>query len=63
MLCDMLPLEGHKIGRKHVSTLKKLDIQAVYRKTNTSGRYPAHRTPPYRRVHVLLRRESWKDNH
>ena len=38
MLCDMLPLEGHKIGRKHVSTLKKLDIQAVYRKTNTSGR-------------------------
>ena len=39
MLRDMLKLEGHEIGRKHVSTLmKQLDIQAIYRKANTSRR-------------------------
>lgn len=37
MLRDMLKLEGHEIGRKHVSTLmRKLDIQAIYRTANTS---------------------------
>lgn len=37
MLRDMLKLEGHEIGSKHVSTLMKhLDIQAIYRKANTS---------------------------
>ena len=44
MLRDMLKLEGHEIGRKHVSTLmKKLDIQAIY----TSRRNQAHRIYPY----------------
>ena len=39
MLRDVLKLEGHEIGRKHVGTLmKKLDIQAIYRKANTSRR-------------------------
>ena len=48
MLCDMLKLEGHEIGRKHVSTLmKQLDIQAIYRKANTSRRNQAHRIYPY----------------
>ena len=48
MLRDMLKLEGHKIGRKHVGTLmKKLDIQAIYRKANTSRRNQAHRIYPY----------------
>jgi putative transposase len=48
MLRDMLKLEGHQIGRKHVSTLmKKLDIQAIYRKANTSRRNQAHRIYPY----------------
>ena len=48
MLRDMLKLEGHEIGRKHVGTLmKKLDIQAIYRKANTSRRNQAHRIYPY----------------
>jgi len=48
MLRDRLKLEGHDIGRKQVSTLmKKLDIQAIYRKANTSRRNLAHRIYPY----------------
>lgn len=44
MLRDMVKLGGHEIGRKHVSTLmQKLDIQAIYRKANTSRRNQAHR--------------------
>ena len=39
MLRDMLKLEGVEIGRKHVSTLmKKMGIEALYRKSNTSRR-------------------------
>ena len=54
MLRDTLKLEGHEIGRKHVGTLmKKLDIQAIYRKANTSRRNQAHRIYPY-----LLRNRS-----
>ena len=48
MLRDILRLEGHDVGRKHISTLmKKLDIQALYRKANTSRRNQAHRIYPY----------------
>jgi putative transposase len=48
MLRDMLKLEGREGGRKHVSTLmKKLDIQALYRKANTSRRNQAHRIYPH----------------
>ena len=37
MLRDILKLEGHEVGRKLVGMLmKKLDIQAIYRKANTS---------------------------
>ena len=49
MLRDMLRLEGRKIGRKHVSTLmKKMGIEALYRKPNTSKRHAAHPIHPYR---------------
>ena len=48
MLRDLLRLEGHDVGRKHISTLMKtLDIQALYRKANTSRRNHAHRIHPY----------------
>ena len=48
MLRDMLRLAGHPIGRKHVATLmRKMGIEALYRKTNTSRRHPAHRIYPY----------------
>ena len=43
MLRDMLKRESHQIGRKHVATLmKKMGIEALYKKPNTSRRHPAH---------------------
>ena len=48
MLRDMLRLAGHSMGRKHVATLmRKMGIEALYRKANTSRRHPAHRIYPY----------------
>ena len=48
MLRDMLRLEHIAVGRKHVGTLmKKMGIEALYRKTNTSWRNQAHRIYPY----------------
>jgi putative transposase len=48
MLRDMLRLQGHVVGRKHVATLmRKMGIEALYRKANTSRRHPAHRIYPY----------------
>ena len=47
MLRDMLKQEGHAIGRKHVQSLmKKMGIEALYRKPNTSRRQAA--TPSIR---------------
>jgi putative transposase len=48
MLRDMLRREGHRIGRKHVATLmKKMGIEALYKKPNTSRRHAAHPVYPY----------------
>jgi putative transposase len=48
MLRDMLRQDGHAIGRKHVTTLmKRMTIEAVYKKPNTSRRHPAHAVYPY----------------
>ena len=48
MLRDMLRLEMVAVGRKHVSTLmKKMGIEALHRKANTSRRNQAHRIYPY----------------
>ena len=48
MLRDMLRLDGEKVGRRHVSTLmKKMGIEALYRKPNTSKRHPGHKIYPY----------------
>ena len=49
MLRDMLKLEGVSSGPpKHVATLmKKMGIEALYRKANTSRRNIAHRIYPY----------------
>jgi putative transposase len=52
MLRDMLTLEGFRVGRKHVATLmRRMGIEAVYRKKNTSRPHPDHAVFPY-----LLRR-------
>ncbi len=48
MLRDMLRPEGQRIGRKHVGTLmKKMGIEALYRKPNLSRRNSAHPIYPY----------------
>ena len=48
MLRDMLRREGHAIGRKHVTTLmKRIGIEALYRRPNTSKPNLAHRIYPY----------------
>ena len=48
MLRDMLRREGRQVGRKHVRTLmKKMGIEALYRKPNTSQRHAAHPVYPY----------------
>jgi putative transposase len=52
MLRDMLRLEGIIVGRRHVATLmRKMGIEALYRRSNTSRRHPRHTIYPY-----LLRR-------
>ena len=48
MLRDLLRLEGHRIGRKHVVMLMaRMGIEALYRKPNTSRRHPEHSIYPY----------------
>jgi putative transposase len=48
MLRDLLNQEGIDIGRRHVSTLmKRIGIEALYRKPNTSKPAPGHTIYPY----------------
>lgn len=48
MLRDLLVLEGVRVGRKHVATLmRKMGIEALYQRQNTSRRHPQHPVFPY----------------
>ncbi len=48
MLRDLLRLEGIQVGRRHVSTLmKKMGIEALYRRPNTSRKHPKNSVFPY----------------
>jgi putative transposase len=48
MLRDLLNKEGVEIGRRHVATLmRRVGIEALYRKPNTSKRTPGHKIYPY----------------
>ena len=48
MLRGFLGLEGTRIGRRHVSTLmRKMGIEALYRRPNTSRKHPGHPVFPY----------------
>ena len=48
MLRDMLVREGVSIGRRHVRKLmKKMGIEAIYRRPNTSKTAPGHKIYPY----------------
>ena len=48
MLARLLRREGIQVGRRHVSTLmKRMGIEALYRKPNTSRKHAAHKIWPY----------------
>ena len=48
MLRDLLRREGIGIGRQHVATLmKKMAIEAIYRRPNASKPTPGHKIYPY----------------
>ena len=48
MLRDFLAREGVEVGRRHVATLmKRMGIEAIYRRRNTSKPTPGHKIYPY----------------
>jgi len=62
MLRDILRDEGDLVGRKHVATLmRKMGIEALYRKPNTSRRHAAHPVYPYllRNMSVDRPNQAW----
>ena len=59
MLRDLLRQNKMSVGRKHISTLmKKMGIEALYRKANTSRRNQAHRIYPYLLRHLAIDRPN-----
>jgi putative transposase len=62
MLRDLLNAEGLEIGRRHVATLmKRMGIEAIYRKPNTSKPAPGHKIYPYllRKMQVVRPDQVW----
>jgi putative transposase len=62
MLRDFRNAEGVVIGRRHVATLmKRMGIEALYRKPKTSKPAPGHKIYPYllRNVHVVRPNQVW----
>lgn len=48
MLRDLLRLQGIEVGCRHVGTLmRRMGIEALYRRPNTSKKHPAHPVFPY----------------
>lgn len=59
MLRDMLYREGIAVGRRHVATLmKKMGLEAVYRRPNTSKPAPGHKIYPYLLRHLNIDRPN-----
>jgi putative transposase len=64
MLRDLLNADGVEIGRRHVATLmKRMGIEAIYRKPNTSKPAPGHKIYPYllRKTQVLRPDHVWAE--
>jgi len=62
MLQDMLNGEGYKVGRRRVATLmKRMGIEAIYRRPNTSKPAPGHKIYPYllRNLPVTRPNQVW----
>ena len=59
MLRDLLRHEVRAIGRRHVATLmRRMGIEALYRKPSLSRRHPAHRVYPYLLRHLAITRSN-----
>ncbi len=59
MLRDLLRREGVAVGRRHVATLmKRMGIEAIYRRPNTSKPAPGHRIYPYLLRGVTIERPN-----
>ncbi len=62
MLRDLLNREGVEIGRRHVATLmKRMGIEAIYRRPNTSKPAPGHKIYPYllRKLKIERPNQVW----
>ena len=62
MLRDLLKQEGFRVGRKHVATLmKRMGIEALYRKPRTSKPGPGHKIYPYllRNLKIDRPNQAW----
>ena len=62
MLKGLLQAEGHQVGRLHVSTLmKRMGLEALYRRPNTSKPAPGHKIYPYllRNLAVVRPNQVW----
>ncbi|MCX2697378.1 MULTISPECIES: IS3 family transposase [Ochrobactrum] len=62
MLQGLLKGEGLEVGRLHVSTLmKKMSLEAIYRRPNTSKPTPGHKIYPYllRKLAVTRPNQVW----
>ena len=62
MLRDLPSQEGYSVGRRHVATLmRKMGIEALYRRPNTSRRHAAHPIYPYLLRNRVIERpnEAW----
>ncbi|PHP19826.1 IS3 family transposase [Sphingobium sp. IP1] len=62
MLRDLLRQDGIEIGRQHVATLmKKMGIEAIYRRPNTSKPTPGHKIYPYllRKLPIVRPNQVW----
>ena len=59
MLRDLLKQEGFEVGRKHVATLmRRMGIEALYRKPHLSKPHPEHRVFPYRLRGLAIERSQ-----
>ncbi len=62
MLRGLLVQEGFKVGRMHIATLmKRMGIEALYRKPNTSKPAPGHKIYPYllRKLPITRPNQVW----
>jgi putative transposase len=62
MLRDLLRQEGMQVARRHVATLmKRMRIEAIYRRPNTSKPAPGHKVYPYllRKLAVIRPNQVW----